>query len=147
MTDEMKPPSAGTEMTPAIEIILARQVASSLAVPILLVDPEGNLVFFNEAAEPILGKRFDETGQIRRGQWSNAFQPKNADGSPLPREEMPLFIATEYRRPAYRRAWITGLDGVRRHIEGIAIPLIGSDDRFLGALGIFWEVGGQRSGA
>lgn len=131
-------------MTPAIEVILARQVASSLAVPILLVDPEGNLAFFNEAAEPILGKRFDETGEIRRGQWSKVFQPQGADGSALPRQEMPLFVATEHRRPAYQRGWITGLDGARRHIEGIAFPLIGSGDRFLGALGIFWEVSPPR---
>ena len=131
--------------TTAIEVILARQVASSLAVPILLVNPEGDLMYFNEAAETILGQRFDETGELRRGQWSRAFQPENADGAPMPREDQPLFIATEYRRPAYRRGWIRGLDGVRREIEGIAFPLIGSGDRFLGALGIFWEVGGAKA--
>ncbi len=127
-------------MSQSLEVILARQVASSLAVPILLVNPNGDLLYFNEAAEPILGKRFDETGELRRGQWSKAFQPENADGSPIAREEQPLYIATEHHRPAYRRGWIRGLDGVRRHIEGIAFPLIGSGDRFLGALGIFWEV-------
>jgi len=130
-------------MTQAIEVILARQVAGSLAVPILLVNPNGDLLYFNEAAETILGKRFDETGELRRGQWSKAFLPENADGSPLPREEMPLFIATEYRRPAYQRGWIRGLDGVRREIEGIALPLIDSSDQLLGALGGFWEVGGR----
>src|SRR5262245_42931013 len=35
----------------ALEVILARQVAGSLAVPILLVNPGGDLLFFNEAAE------------------------------------------------------------------------------------------------
>lgn len=125
----------------ALQEILARQIASSLAVPILLVNPTGDLVYFNEAAEPIIGQRFDETGQIRRGQWSSAFRPENEDGSPIPREEMPLFIATESRRPSYRRGWICGLDGVRRAIEGIAFPLIGDDDEFFGALGIFWEMG------
>jgi PAS domain-containing protein len=126
---------------PAMEILLARQLASSLAMPILLVDPNGDLVFFNEAAEPIVGKRFDEAGKLRRGQWSAAFQPQREDGSLIPREEQPLFIATEQRQPAHSRAWIVGLDGVRRKIEGIAFPLIGKDEQFLGAVGVFWEVG------
>jgi PAS domain-containing protein len=123
-----------------IEVILMRQLASYLSMPILVVDPEGNLVFFNEAAEPIVGRRFEETGEIRRGEWSALFKPSNDDGSPLRREEQPLFIATERRRPAFRRSWIRGLDGVERQIEGIAFPLLGHGDRLLGAAGIFWEV-------
>jgi PAS domain-containing protein len=123
-----------------IELILTRQLASCLTVPILIVDPTGDLLFFNESAEAILGRRFDETGTIRRGEWSALFKPTEDDGSPVPREEQPLFIATEQRRPAYRRSWIRGLDGVNRQIEGIAFPLRGQGDRFLGAMGVFWEV-------
>jgi len=126
-----------------IELILTRQLASYLNVPILIVDPKGDLVFFNESAEPILGRRFQETGGIKRGEWTGLFKPTNDDGSAVPREETPLFIATEQRRPAYRRSWIRGLDGVNRQIEGIAFPLNGLDKRFLGAVGIFWEVGQQ----
>lgn len=123
-----------------IEIILTRQLASCLRMPILLVDPAGDLVFFNEAAEKILGRRYEETGKIRRGEWSTLFNPTDDDGSPVPREQQPLFIATEQRRPAHRRSWIRGLDGVKREVEGIAVPLLGLGDRFLGAAGIFWEV-------
>lgn len=123
-----------------IELILTRQLASYLSVPILIVDPQGDLLFFNESAESILGRRFDETGVIRRGEWSKLFQPTDDDGTPVPRDEQPLFIATERQRPAYRRSWIRGLDGVNRQIEGIAFPLRGVGDRFLGALGVFWEV-------
>lgn len=123
-----------------IELILTRQLASHLQTPILLVDVAGNLVYFNEAAEPIVGRRFEETGTIRRGEWSNLFTPTDDDGTPVPREQQPLFIATQLRRPAYRRSWIRGLDGAKRQIEGIAIPLLGVGDRFIGAAGIFWEV-------
>jgi PAS domain-containing protein len=123
-----------------IEVILMRQLASYLSMPILIVDPKGDLVYFNEAAELILGRRFEETGEIRRGEWSALFKPTNDDGSPVPREDQPLFIATEHRRPAHRRSWIRGLDGVHKQIEGIAFPLLGHRDRFLGAAGIFLEV-------
>ena len=50
----------------AIELILMRQLASYLAMPIMLFDPAGHLLLYNEPAEPILGRRFDETGELRR---------------------------------------------------------------------------------
>jgi len=124
-----------------IELILTRQLASCLSVPILIIDPRGDLVYFNESAESILGRRFDETGSIRRGEWSALFNPTDDDGVPVPREQQPLFIATQEQRPAYRRSWIRGLDGVNREIEGIAFPLRGLRERILGAVGVFWEVG------
>ncbi|HVO24215.1 MAG TPA: hypothetical protein VMW56_11360 [Candidatus Margulisiibacteriota bacterium] len=123
-----------------IELILTRQLASYLNVPVLIVDAKGDLVFFNESAEAILGRRFEETGTIRRGEWSALLRPTNDDGTPIPREEQPLTIATDQRRPVYRCAWIRGLDGVNRYVEGIAFPLNGIGNRFLGAIGIFWEV-------
>jgi PAS domain-containing protein len=126
-----------------IELVLMRQLASYLNMPILVVDPDGDLLFFNEAAEPIIGRRFEETGVIRSGEWSRLFRPSDENGEPLPREEQPLFIARSQRKPAFRRSWVRGLDGVDRQIEGIAFPLIGQGDRFLGAAGIFWEVTGE----
>ena len=47
-----------------IQIILARQLAGYLSVPVFLVDQTGNLLFYNEPAEVILGQRFDETGAM-----------------------------------------------------------------------------------
>ncbi len=59
----------------AIEVILMRQLASCLAMPITVVDPKGDLVFFNQAAYPLVGRKFDETGVIRRGEWTAKFKP------------------------------------------------------------------------
>ena len=118
-----------------------RQLASYLAVPILIVDRNLDLLFFNESAEPILGRRFDETGEIRRGKWSHLFQPANANGVPISRDEQPIAIAIDRNEPSYRRAWFTGLDGVARVIQGLAIPLDTREAGLVGAAGIFWEVG------
>lgn len=124
----------------AIEVILMRQLASYLAMPIVVVDPEGDLVFFNESAQPIVGRPFKGPGTIRRGEWSARFRPTWEDGTPVAREDQPFFIATERREPVYRRYWMQGLDGVRREVEGIGFPLIGRSERMLGAVGIFWDV-------
>jgi PAS domain-containing protein len=126
--------------TPDVEVILMRQLSGYLGLPILIVGPNGDLVYFNEAAEPILGKRFDETGPIRLKEFMEMFKPVNEKGQPLSRAEQPLFHATMERRPSHQRSWIQGLDGVRRHIEGIAFPLLGQDGRLMGAAGIFWEI-------
>ncbi len=120
----------------AIEVILMRQLASYLAMPIVVVDPKGDLVFVNQAAH---GGNFEETGVIRRGEWTAKFKPTWEDGRPAEREEQPLWIATERREPVHFRYWIEGLDGRRREIEGIGFPLIGQGERMLGAALIFWD--------
>ena len=63
-----------------IEVILARQLASHLAMPMFIVDPAGDLLFYNEPAEAILGRRFEEGGWMNSGEWSNTFQPVDEDG-------------------------------------------------------------------
>jgi PAS domain-containing protein len=121
-----------------VEVILARQLASYLAVPIFIVDPAGNLTFYNEPAEAILGRRFEETGEMPVSEWSATFEPVDAEGAPIPPAGLPLVIALGERRAAHREMTIRGHDGRMRHIAVTAFPLIGTADRFLGAVAIFW---------
>jgi PAS domain-containing protein len=122
-----------------IEVILTRQLASYLAMPVFLVDPEGILLFFNEPAEAILGLRFDETGEMRVHELATLFRATDKAGNPLPPEQLPLTVALAQHRPAYQSFWIRGMDDVRRYIEEIAFPVIGQANRFLGAVAIFIE--------
>ena len=123
----------------AVEIILMRQLASYLAMPILLFDPDGNLLYYNEPAEALLGRRFDETGEMPLAEWYTIFAATADDGSPLPPEARPMFIALQKHRPAHRAFRVRGLDGISRRIEATAFPLEGQGGRHLGAVGIFWE--------
>jgi hypothetical protein len=123
-----------------IQIILARQLAGYLSVPLFLVDPAGALIFYNEPAEVILGKRFDETGAMAAEEWSSAFVPMDDGGAAIPPEELPLRITLARKRPAYRRLRIRGLDGVLRHLEVASIPITGLEGEFLGAAALFWEL-------
>jgi len=122
-----------------IEMILMRRLASLLTMPILLVSSEGDLVFFNWAAAPLLGRPFESTGPITRGDWSALFSPTHPDGSAMKREEQPLYVATVRREPCHRRGWVRGLDGIAHDMEGIAFPLIGQGERMHGAVGVFWD--------
>jgi PAS domain-containing protein len=122
-----------------IETILMRRLAERLTMPIVLVDPRGDLVYFNPAAALVLGRRFEDTGPIVRGEWRAVFRPTHPDGSPYKREDLPLYIATDDRKPSYRGGWLRGLDGVERRFESIAFPLMGQGERMLGAVGVFWD--------
>jgi hypothetical protein len=124
-----------------IEVILTRQLASYLAMPVFLVDGSGTLVFYNEPAERIIGKRFDETGAMPAEEWATAFVPTNEQGAAIAPEALPLMIAWRERRPAHGSLWIHALDSVPRHIEATAFPLIGVGGQSLGAVAIFWEAG------
>ena len=122
-----------------IEVILARQLASCLAMPVFLVDPQGNLIFYNEPAESILGQRFEETGAIPVDEWAVMFDPTDETGKPLPPERLPLVVALTQHCPAHDSFWIRGLDNVPRFIDVVAFPIIGQAQRFLGAAALFWE--------
>ena len=122
-----------------IELILTRQLASQLAMPVFLVDEAGTLVFYNEAAERILGRRFEETGAMTAAEWGRVFMPSDEQGKPLPAEALPLTIALREQRPAHADFHIRGLDAVVRRIEATAFPLIGLTGRLIGALAVFWE--------
>lgn len=122
-----------------IELILTRQLASTLAMPAFLVDPDGTLVFYNEPAEGLLGMRFEETGEMPAAEWATLWEPSGADGHPLPLERLPLMVALAERRPVHSAFWIRGLDGARRHIAATALPLIRLGEQLLGAVVLFWE--------
>jgi len=122
-----------------VEVILMRQAASYLALPIFVVDPKGDLIYFNEAAEALLGVRYDETGEMPQDEWANGFVPTDDFGEVVPEEENPLVIALQEQRPAHSELWIEGRDGHRRHLKVTAFPLIGQHDRNLGAAAIFWQ--------
>ena len=127
-------------MTVAIQMILIRQLAGYLSVPLFLVDPKGNLLFYNEPAEVVLGRRFEETGPMAADVWSQAFRPVDEQDRPIPPMELPLMISLASRRPAYKRFRIHGMNGVNRHIEVASIPIVGLQDEFLGAAALFWEI-------
>jgi hypothetical protein len=117
-----------------------RQLAGYLSVPTFLVDRNGKLLFYNEPAELLLGRRFDETGAMPAEEWSTVFTPVDGVGQPIAPAELPLMIALQKQRPAYQRFFIHGLIGVQRHVEVAAIPILGVQGELLGAAALFWEL-------
>jgi PAS domain-containing protein len=122
-----------------LEIVLARNFAEHLAVPIFIVNPDGDLIFYNVPAEELLGSRFSETGRMSADEWGTKFHPVDQTGESIPPDELPLLTAITHRRPAHKILWIVDMEGNLREIEVTALPLLGSEDRLLGGMSIFWE--------
>lgn len=120
-------------------LILARNFASRLATAVFLVDADGRVIYFNEAAERLLGQRFVEGHGMAPEEYTKLFQPTDEDGDPLPILETPLGIAITRQEPEHARLTIRGADGVTRPIEATAFPLLAHTDQRVGAIAIFWE--------
>jgi PAS domain-containing protein len=120
-----------------LELILARNLMSSLSTPAFLVDEDGILVFYNEAAGALLGKRFEEVGNMGPGEWGSTFGPLDQHGRPIPFDELPLTIALRKGRPAHAQHRIQSLDGQEHDIEVSAMPII-TGEGARGAIAIFW---------
>lgn len=121
-----------------IELILMRHLASRLAVPVFIVDAAGDMVYFNEPAERVLGRRFNEVREMPFDQWTTAFLPQG-ESAPLSADDLPLVIAVRRRRPAHREMVIVDGHGANRPIGVSAFPVEATDGRLAGAVAMFWE--------
>ena len=121
-------------------LILAREFAAELAVPVLVSDADGRLVYFNEAAEEVLGRSFAEAGELPASEWGETFTIRDEEGRRIELAEMPGGVALLEQRPAHGTLHIVGLDEVRRTIEVTAIPLLASRGEPIGVMAIFWPV-------
>ncbi len=54
----------------ALQLILARNFIAATLTPAFIVDPDGAMIFFNEAAAQLIGRRFEESGRLTREEWN-----------------------------------------------------------------------------
>ena len=122
-----------------LEMIQARTLTSRLSTASFLVDRDGTLVYFNEAAGELLGISFEEAGRMAPGTWGTRFRPREPGGRELPVEELPLAIAVQSGRPGFAPMRITSADGSDHDIEVTAFPIMGAGTQE-GSIAIFWPV-------
>jgi PAS domain-containing protein len=128
-----------TQRQKHLVLILAREFASSLSTPTLVADDRGYLVFYNEAAEGVVGRRFAEEGEMPIEDWLADFEARTLAAEPLPPERRPTHIALNERRATHLRYLVASADGVEREIEVTAFPLFAHTDEFVGIVVIFWR--------
>jgi PAS domain-containing protein len=120
-----------------LELILARNLLASISTPAFLVGEGGTLLFFNEAAGAMLGRRFEDTELLSASDWTSAFGPFDEKGSPIPYDNIPATVALRGNRPFHGRFSIKGASGRPMDIAASAIPIVGPGGSS-GAIVIFW---------
>ena len=127
-----------------LELILARNLVSIISLAAVLVDVEGALVYYNDAAGEFIGTRFEERGLISRAEWSASMAPVDAEGRPLAFDDLPLTMALREGRPGYGQFFIRAEGGLLEIVAG-ALPLVGPTGNN-GALVVFWPVPAEQEG-
>ena len=122
-----------------IEIILNRQLADCLSIPVFITDRKGNLIYYNEPAERILGKRYDDTGEMPATEWSTIFRPMDENGNGIPPDELPLVKTLMNCKPYHKTFFINNLSGNIEKISVTSYPILGRASAFLGAVALFWD--------
>jgi PAS domain-containing protein len=113
---------------------------AALSLPIAVVDPEGQIVFYNKAGEAFLGDTFEGAREFSSKQWAAVFRPEREDGTPIPLHELPGGVALLERRADTMTLFYTGIDGVRRQVAATGFPLVGREGELFGAFLIFWHI-------
>jgi PAS domain-containing protein len=128
-----------------LELILARNLLSSISTPAFLVGDQGTLLFYNEAAGAMLGKRFEESGRLSALDWTSEFGPFGPDEKPIPYDQIPATVAVRANRPFHGNFRICAAGGEHQDVAASAIPIVGPGGSS-GAIVIFWPLTGDEQG-
>jgi PAS domain-containing protein len=123
----------------SLPLILARELSANLATPMFLLDATGMLVYYNEAAELMLGRTHAELGTVTADEFGAMLQLADVDGTALRRRDSPAGVAFIKREPSHRTLVATTLDGRRETFECTAYPLFGTEEEMHGVLAVFWK--------
>ena len=129
-----------------LELILARNLLTSISTPAFLVDETASLVYYNEAAGALLGRPFEDAGRMSPEEWTSTYGPFGEDGKPLELDELPTTQAVRSGRPAHAAFRIRAASGVDREIESSAFPIVASEEGSSGAMILFWPTGSKGNG-
>ena len=121
----------------ALELILARNLLSSLSTAAFLVDDAGMIAFYNEAAGEVLGRRFEECGPMSADEWGQTHGPFGEGGEAIPFAELELTRGLVRGRPGHSNFTIRSLDGGDHLIEASAMPIVATGGQ-RGAMVFFW---------
>jgi PAS domain-containing protein len=124
--------------SPSVELILARNLVSAVELAALVIDPDGVVVFFNDSAGELIGRRFEEVGPLDREEWNSRFGPFDEFGQLVPTDSMPLTVALREGLPANGQFRVRVREDELIEVEVSALPLVTAHG-FEGALILFWR--------
>jgi PAS domain-containing protein len=123
-----------------LELILARNLLTSISTPSFLVDSDASVVFYNEAAAALLGRSFEDAGRMTADEWTAAFGPFDTTGSPVEVDSLEVTSAIREGKPSHGKFTIRAAGGAQTSIEASAFPIVTSEHGASGAMILFWPL-------
>jgi PAS domain-containing protein len=123
-----------------LQLILARNLLTSLSTPAFLLDDDAACVFYNEAAAALLGRSFEDAGRMEADQWTRAFGPLDGAGMPVEVDTLATTEAIRAGRPSHSKFTIRIASGSTQPIEASAFPIVSSEHGSSGAMVLFWPL-------
>ncbi|HET8943941.1 MAG TPA: PAS domain S-box protein, partial [Dehalococcoidia bacterium] len=114
-----------------------RELIEALGVAVFMIDAEGRITFFNEAAVDLWGRR-PELGLER---WSGAYRMYHLDGTRMPPEECPTALTVKENRPVRDVEYVIERpDGSRAIVLPYPSPLRDGEGKVRGAVNILMDI-------
>ncbi len=120
--------------TQDIEFILARQLAEYLSTPIALIDHDGKMIYYNESAEYILGRKYNESGEIESRDWEDRFFEQEERNQSIKILDLPFIRVLSMRHILQGEYWMRNFEEINQKVLIVSVPLVGLAQRELGAI-------------
>jgi len=117
-------------------------VLDSVAEAVLVADPSGRILLFNQSAREMLGIDLSETPVEN---WISALSLRKFDGTPFEPSELPIVRAVKGERvDALEMLVRSPAGGTERQLSATARPLVGLDGQIWGGVAVLRDVSVQR---
>lgn len=123
-----------------LTLILARSFAAQLATAVFLLDAEGTIIYYNEAAERLTGRPFIEGAGNTAEEWMGRGRPLDEEGREVPMESLPLGTTILKREPAHGVTMFRLNEDSYQRIENVTFPLFAHTEDFVGSFSIVWPI-------
>jgi len=121
-------------MAQDIELILSRQLAEYLSTPIALTDHDGKMIYFNESAGHVMGKHFDEDGEINSKEWEGRIFENEKLVDSIDIHEILFIKVLSSRHIMQGEFWMRNFEEINQKVMIVCVPLIGLSQREIGAV-------------
>jgi PAS domain-containing protein len=123
----------------SLVLIRARHLAESIRMPTFLMQADGTMIFWNEAAESMTGVALSDTGPMMPGDWGKKLNVRDRDNNPWSLEEMPGWLKLFGEKSSFGHVRFSGAEGKDYFVAMCGVPLFSQPGELEGAFVIFWE--------
>jgi PAS domain-containing protein len=107
---------------------------------VFLLDPEGTIIYYNEAAERLTGRPFIEGAGSTAEDWLSRTRPRDEEGVEVGVQDLPLGTTMLKQEPSHGIVIFSTADGVDRRVETASFPLFAHTEDFVGSFSVVWPI-------